>query len=88
MVYNLDKWEERGREKKEALSAKALRRIKFDLLIYAGQLWGEVKPCIGRTLDECYTFYPDSVMLWVNTESGTTRTVNFYYEEGRSRVIN
>ena len=83
-TYNLDEWEMKGEEMKKTLNPAKLRSIKDELLKKALELWGDVTPCNGLSMDECFTFFPDSIMLWVNVyPDRSTRTVTFSYEKDR-----
>jgi hypothetical protein len=83
-IYDLDEWEEKGEEMKRNLKPEKLRSIKEEMLKRALELWGEITPCSGLSMDECFTFFPDSIMLWVNVSPDrTTRTVSFNYAMDR-----
>jgi len=46
------------------------------LLTRARALYGEVKPCSGKTWQQCISYHNGQPMLWFNDKTGSTRLVH------------
>lgn len=45
------------------------------MIAEAARKHGPVRPCAGRTFDECFTREGEAVLFWFNDSRGSTRIV-------------